>query len=325
MIELKLDSEGKYLPIVNKNKEKVCTPEELIWFFKNCFGKKERKFKIILLTQLGCECRVHEACAINLRDFHEKSMYRKVDILIQKKSYSIKKEKKCECCNGKGHIPTAKGSFSRKCPSCEGLGKIDIKKTKGSNEIVTKYIPEAIAAHLRTWIKDNWTTIQHNNGFIFPPNQIRKEYPYCDPKTVTSWFAAKRRQLTKYYPERGFNKVMGWRYYHNKNNKLRGKSPLYVWRTHMMKAFAGTYAYLLTNDAKFVQAMLEHEKLRTTEKHYIDSAAILRDRPLERIKNTMFDQKFYEEITTEEEKIPAVWDEDVLPITIHKREFNGGL
>ena len=85
MLEFRTDDTGKTLPIKNKSISEVCTPGELIFFFKHCFALKERKFKMILLAQLGCECRVGEAVAINLNDFHKGTNYRELDMLMQKK------------------------------------------------------------------------------------------------------------------------------------------------------------------------------------------------------------------------------------------------
>ncbi len=175
MIELNKDLDGKLLPIKNKNDKQVCSPKELIFFFKNCFNPKERKFKMILLAQLGCECRIHEACAINLRDFHKGSNYRTLDMKIQKKFRTTTLED---------------GS----------------KKRVGKNVIEVKYIPESIAAYLRAWIKDNWTWILQSEGFIFPSSHMEKVMIYTNPKTMTNFMSSKRKLLTKMFPDKGFDK-----------------------------------------------------------------------------------------------------------------------
>lgn len=272
MLPLKKDIEGNILPIKNKNIEKVCRPHELIFFFKHCFSLKERKFKMILLAQLGCECRISEACAINLNDFHKGSEYRKVDMLMNKKVKNI---------NG---------------------------KIKGKNVIVTKTIPEAIAAHLRAWVSDNWNFILQNQGYIFPSNHMEKNLPYCNPRTVTIWFSSKRKQLTKLFPDKGFDRIIGWRVYKDGINKLSGRSPFYLWSTHMFKRFAGTFAYLMTKDPIFTKELLCHEKLETTQKHYIDSASVLTNNSVEKVKNKLFNVSFYEGIKRDDEEIPAVWE-----------------
>ena len=279
MIALKSDLDGNTLPIKNKSNETVCTPEELVFFFRYCFSPKERKFKIILLTQLGCECRVHESCAINLDDFHKGSNYRKVDMLIQKKAKVI---------------TTEKGT----------------KKMIGRNVIVAKEIPESIAAHLRAWIKDNWNWINENQGYIFPSSHMEKILYYTNPRIVTCFMSNKRKQLIKLFPDKTFGKIIGWRFYKNKTNMLRGKSPFYLWSTHLMKRFAGTYTYLLTKDPIFTKELLCHERFETTQKHYIDPARVMQNRDIEKVKKKLFDIKFYEGIKGENEDVPAVWEYD---------------
>lgn len=181
-------------------------------------------------------------------------------------------------------------------------------KVVGHNEIMEKEMPEAIACHIRAWIKDNWQWILSNQGYIFPPNHMEKELPYCNPRTIIGFMSNKRKQLAVLFQDRNFDKITGWRFYNGNNNKLHGKTPIYLWRTHLMKKFAGTYAYLLTKDAKFVQGLLGHEKLETTQKYYIDSATIMQQNSVEKIKNKLFDIGFYESIKQENENIPAVWD-----------------
>lgn len=268
-------------PIKYKNKEKVCTPEELIFFFKNCFAPKERKQKMILLTQLGCICRISEACAINIRDFHKDSNFRKLDMLIQKKIKTI----------------TLKNGS---------------QKIVGDNEIVIKDIPESIAAYLRVWISDNIESIIYHNGYIFPPNPIHNT-SYYSPQAMIHFMSNKRKQLIKLFPDRNFDKIIGFRIY-RKDKQLKGhtikkEGNLYLWSTHLMKRFAGTYSYLLTKDPIFTKELLNHKKLSTTEQHYIDPARVLEKNKKVEIINKLFDINFYKAISKENEDIPAVWEE----------------
>ena len=149
MLELKRDTDGKLLPIQNKSISKVCTPEELIFFFKHCFARHERKFKNVLLAQLGCECRILEACAINLDDFHKGTDYRELDMLIAKK--------------------------------------------QKNNVIVSKILPESIAAYIRAWIKDKWEWIEECQGYVFPDLRTGK---HITPRIVERWVCNKRKQLS---------------------------------------------------------------------------------------------------------------------------------
>lgn len=280
MLPLKTDENNQILPVKNKNTRKICSPEELIFFFKNCFSPREKKFKMILLLQLGCECRIREACAVNLDDFVEGSNYRELDMLIQKKVKKLTKD-----------------------------GKI---KYVGENEIERKYLPESIAAHIREWISDNKFWIYEFEGYIFPPSKMQKKGIFTNPKVVETWFCNKRKQLAEQFPERNFLETIGKRIYKDistqkfKKNTVENK---YLWRTHMMKAFAGTYAYLFTQDAVFTQQLLCHKSLKTTQKHYIDGATIAPPERKIKVKNTIFDVNFYDQIKRENEEIPAVWEQ----------------
>ncbi|MBI2046681.1 hypothetical protein HYT26_00760 [Candidatus Pacearchaeota archaeon] len=110
------------------------------------------------------------------------------------------------------------------------------------------------------------------------------------------------------FPGFGFRKVIGYRNY-ILPNKLKGLTPFYLWATHMFKRFAGTYGYIFTKDMKFMQELLCHEKIETTSRHYVEGVAVARGNDIEKMKNKLFDYKFYESIKGENEDIPAVWDE----------------
>lgn len=275
MLELKTDEIGRLLPIKNKSISRVCTPQELVFFFRHCFAPNERKFKMILLAQLGCECRVGEAVAINLDDFHKGTNYRELDMLIQKKAKRV-------------------------------TLKDGTKKVSGSNVIEHKIIPEAIAAHLRAWIKYKWKWIQECEGYIFPSYVDKNSH--ISSRVVQSWLCRKRKQLARLFPDRSFGNTIGMRRY----KKYEGRQykevtePLYLWSSHMMKRFAGTYMYLFTKDLVFTQQLLSHESTDVTQKHYVDGATISKDR--ERIKNALFDINFYDKIKDENEKVAAVWN-----------------
>ena len=280
MLPLKTDEKGFILPIKNKSVRRVCTPEELIFFFKNCFNYREKKFKIILLLQLGCECRIGEACAVNLKDFHENSNYRELDMLIQKKSKWVTKK------NG-------------------------TKKIAGNNVIERKIIPESIAALIRSWISENWNWILEFNNYIFPPSKMQKTGLYTKPEIVERWMTNKRKQLAEQFPEKTFLEVIGKTVYKDISNMKFKKNLVenrYLWRTHMMKVFAGTYFYKFTKDLVFVQQLLSHESLKVTEKHYIDGITIAPFKRREKIKNSIFDFNFYENIVSNDEKVIAVWN-----------------
>jgi len=273
MLELKRNEKGITLPIVTKGVEKVCKPEDIVFFFRNCFAPKERKFKMILLMQLGCACRIREACAINLKDFHKDSSFRKLSMLIQKKAWTI---------NG---------------------------KVLGKNLIVTKIIPESIAAHIRSWILDNWEWINENQGYIFPGSS-RHKTSYLDPLVIQRWFCGKRKQLVSLFPGRGFDKTIGMRKYKKQQLGVHYETTEYyhLWSSHMMKRFAGTYTYLMTKDPVFVQHLLAHDKIETTNKFYIDPLRVADNRKQELIKNKLFDEDFYKAITGENDKVTAVWE-----------------
>ena len=281
MLPLKTDLDVNILPIKNKNVATVCTPDELVFFFRHCFAPNEKKFKMIFLVQLGCDCRVSEACAINISDFHKGTEFRALDMLINKKVKTYTKEGK--------------------------------PRRVGQNVMVTKKIPESIAAHLRAWIHDNKEKIKYYDGFIFPPNHMEKQTPYCNPLSVTHWMASKRKQLIRHFPDKGFDRIIGWKIYEEEHRLIKTqKVPRYLWSSHMMKRFAGTYTYLLTHDAVFVQQLLCHERLETTQKFYIDAASVLGNNKEEKVKNTLFDKDFYDSITNEEDNIAAVWEEKPL-------------
>lgn len=271
MLNLIKDENGKILPIKSNSVRKVATPDELSFFFKYCFSPNEKKIKSILLFQLGAACRVREACAVNLNDFVKGSNFREVDVLIQKKS------------------------------------KLIDGKLTGSNVIERKILPEAIACYVRSWIKDNYSWILENKGFIFPrSHQQKSRFFYTSPCVVERWFCKKRKQLSRLFPDKCFDYQIGKKVYNSdKPLKPSRVEPLYLWSSHMFKRFAGTYAYLLTKDVKFVQRLLSHEDLEVTQKHYIDNATIFSD--FERVNNTLFDVNFYNNIKSENEDIPAVW------------------
>ena len=282
MLEFAKDEQGRVMPIKNKSQRKICTPEELVFFFKYCFSPNERRYKYILLSQLGCECRVHEACAINLKDFVKGSNYRELDMLIQKKVRTI----------------TLKDGTTKKV---------------GCNVIERKYIPESIAAYLRQWIKENWTWILEHQGYVFPRSiQQKDEAPYTSPTVVQRWFCKKRQQLIKLYPDKSFGETISTVVYNsieNQKTKFSRIEGRYLWSSHMFKRFAGTYLYFFTKDPKFTQAMLSHEKFETTQKHYIDNATIMGK--AEKVKNSLYDVKFYESIKRENEDVVAVWENDL--------------
>lgn len=266
MLPLKVDPKGTPFPVKTRNNEKVCKPDELVFFFKHGFSIKERHFKIMLLTQLGCACRIAEVCAINLNDFHANTNFRVLDMLIQKK-YRI-------------------------------------------NEIETKEIPESIAAHLRSYIKQNLDRIIYFNGYIFPPNPVHKTV-YYDPKAAIRWMISKRKQLNSIFPNKGFDKIIGKKFYNRKRRFGKESSPdnIHMWSTHLMKRFAGTYAYLLTKDAMFVKSLLNHEKLETTQRHYIDIARVIENNKRRKVINELFDKNFYDQIKDDNEDMVAVWDD----------------
>lgn len=280
MLPLRKDEIGNVLPIKHKNIRRVCTPEELVFFFRHCFCSREKKFKIILLLQLGCECRIHEACAVNLDDFIKGSDFRELDMRIQKKAKWITK-------------------------------KDGSKKIIGNNVIERKVIPESIAAIVRSWISDNWTWILEFDGYIFPPSKMQKTGLYTKPEIVERWMTNKRKQLADQFPDKSFLEVIGKVIYKDVSNMKFKKNLVenrYLWRTHMMKVFAGTYAYKFTKDAVFVQNLLGHENLKVTEKHYIDGITIAPFERREKVKNSLFNINFYENIIDDKDKIVAVWD-----------------
>ena len=282
MLPLKKDLNGDILPIKNKNMEKVPSWEDILFFFEHCFAPKEERFKVILLTQLGCACRIAEACAINLDDFHKESNFRKVDMLIQKKVKDIKSKD----------------------------GKL---KTIGKNEIYTKDIPESIACILRQWIKKNLRAIIYHDGYIFCPNPMQKKTPFYSPDSVSHFMDHKREQLVRLFPYRGFDRIIGWRNYKkpkmlNGHVAQLGKSPIHMWTTHLMKRTAGTYHYLLEKDVMATKNFLAHTKSSTTEQHYIDIARVIDNNRHLKSVNKLFDRDFYDKIKGQKSDIPAVWE-----------------
>lgn len=282
MLPLQRDLSGRIMPIRNPSIRRVCSPEELLFFFGHCFSPKERKIKMILLAQLGCECRIAEACAINLKDFHKNTNFRELDMLIQKKVKTI---------------TTPDG----------------IKKRVGQNVIETKVLPEAIAAHIRAWISDNYEWILEHEGYIFPSSKMQHNSLHTPPSVIERWFGKKRQQLARLFPEMNFDQAIGQVVYKT-IDKVMSKNSLvenrYLWSTHLMKRFAGTYTYLLTKDLIFTQKLLGHEKADTTQKHYIDGATIMTDRA--KVKNKLFDIAFYKGISGNN-KVPAVWESEIIP------------
>ena len=280
MLPLRKNEHGKILPIKNKNARTICTPEELVFFFKHCISPRERKFKNILLSQLGCECRIGEACAINLKDFIDNTSFRELDMLIQKKVKWVTRK------NGK-------------------------KERVGNNVIERKYLPESIAAHLRSWINDNWTWILEYEGYIFPPSKMQKKGLHTKPEIVERWMTNKRKILKEKYPQLSFGEITGKRVYNDISNMKFKKSKIentYLWRTHLMKKFSVTYGYLLEKDLIFAQQLASHEDPRTTQKHYIDGMTVAPPERRVRVKNKIFDLNFYEQIRGENEKVIAVWE-----------------
>jgi hypothetical protein len=71
---------------------------------------------------------------------------------------------------------------------------------------------------------------------------------------------------------------------------------------------SGTLIQLIEKDPSFTQAMLCHENIHTTMKHYVDQATILENREA-RVINKIFDVQFYDAIKEENVTAPAVWDE----------------
>lgn len=65
--------------------QRIPPVEDILFFFKHCFNPAERKFRMILLAQLGLGIRSGEAVAMHLEDAHPGTNYRVWDVLIQKK------------------------------------------------------------------------------------------------------------------------------------------------------------------------------------------------------------------------------------------------
>lgn len=84
MLPLRKDAEGNVLPVVTDIR-KVPPLDDVLLFFRFGFAPVERKFKVLLLVQLGARIRIHEVCALNLKDFIKKSDFRRFKVLIQKK------------------------------------------------------------------------------------------------------------------------------------------------------------------------------------------------------------------------------------------------
>ncbi len=93
MLPLKTDAEGNLLPIQNDRIRKVPPLDDIVLFFKYAFAPAERKFKVMLLTQLGARLRISETCAINLDDFLPNTNFRKFRVRIQKKKNNYITEK----------------------------------------------------------------------------------------------------------------------------------------------------------------------------------------------------------------------------------------
>jgi hypothetical protein len=85
------------------------------------------------------------------------------------------------------------------------------------------------------------------------------------------------------------------------------KEATHMWSSHLMKRMSGTLIQLIEKDPRFTQAMLCHENIHTTMKHYVDQATILENREA-RVINKIFDVQFYDMIKEENITAPAVWD-----------------
>jgi integrase len=263
MLPLKKDMHGQVLPVETEVR-KVPPLDDVLLFFRFGFAPAERKFKVLLLVQLGARIRVHEACALNLADFVRDTNFRRFRVLIQKKK---------------------------------------------TNKIVEKELPESIAALLRSWISDNLEWIYSKEGCVFPHTNNRSLY--TPPHSVQDWFCKKRKQLAAMFPKRSFGDIINPICYKNVNNSVIPKhqeEATHMWSSHLMKRMSGTLIQLIEKDPKFTQAMLCHENIHTTMKHYVDQATILENREA-RVINKIFDVTFYDSIKEENVTAPAVWDE----------------
>lgn len=263
MLPLKKDEHGQVLP-VETDIRKVPPLDDVLLFFRFGFAPAERKFKVLLLAQLGARIRVREACAMRLDDVVKDTNFRRWRFLIQKKKV---------------------------------------------NKIVEKELPEAIAALLRSWISDNLEWIYSKEGFIFPHTNNRSLY--TPPHSVQDWFCKKRKQLAQLFPKRTFADTISPICYKNVNNSVvpkHSEEATHMWSSHLMKRMSGTLIQLIEKDPRFTQAMLCHENIHTTMKHYVDQATILENREA-RVINKIFDVNFYDSIKEENITAPAVWDE----------------
>lgn len=263
MLPLKKNSKGELLPIETEIR-KVPPLDDVLLFFRFGFAPAERKFKVILLSQLGARIRIREACAMNLSDVVKDSNFRRWRFLIQKKK---------------------------------------------TNKIVEKELPESIAALLRAWIHDNLEWIYSKQGYLFPHTNNRQVF--TPPHSVQDWFCKKRRQLAAMFPNRTFNDVISPICYKDVSRSVipkRNPESTHLWSSHLMKRMSGTLIQLIEKDPRFTQAMLCHENIHTTMKHYVDQATILENREA-RVINKVFDSAFYDAIKEETITAPAVWDE----------------
>lgn len=183
---------------------------------------------------------------------------------------------------------------------------VKIQKRKKENFIATRVLPEATAAILRAWIRDNYSWILSKQGYIFPPPNNRNLH--VRPANVQNFLAKKRKYLNKQFPDLGFSEVFKEVHYPEEYlNKWTGKKVsrqnLYKFSCHSFRHF---YAVHIHQNPDVVRQLLRHEKLDTTLQYRLQADLLDKE---QKLANELFDTNFYDAIANSFDNAVAIWDE----------------
>jgi len=183
--------------------------------------------------------------------------------------------------------------------------RIKLEKKIKANTIVPRILPEAGAAILRAWIRDNWHWICSKGGYIFPSTNNRSYH--IRPNNVETWLSKRRKELDKQFPDIGFLDIAGFMRFKNpKFNHYTGKyeteKPMYKLCCHSFRHFFATH---ISPDPEKAYQILRHNDIRTTLQYRKEADIIQLET---RLANELFNEQFFDAVNNPAENVIAIWD-----------------
>jgi len=278
-------------PIRYADRNRMISPDMVKIFFGS-FAPQEYKYKLIFACQIATGLRIGEILPMNLLDFMYQEKYAKwqpADILTLAKDYT----KLYQFMTDLREI------------DCSRF-KVLLQKKIKENCIIDMDLPVSVASLVREWIFKNLRWIISYEGFIWPKtNKVRPLH--LSYYHIGDFLSKRRKKLAQLYPGMGFDEAVSTVVYKEGHGYNKHKShKLYKFSTHSFRKFHALYGYLFNDkDSVFAKQLLHHEKLQTTEEHYLSHFDFKERR--QKYQDKMFGPGFHELVRKQNSEAIAVW------------------